>query len=124
MIEIDQILSSEERHELRKTFGVKSFQQTAHLFYEGHIPLFGFILINGECRLFKKKKLVCHLEIGTIIGAKEILNYLPFSYSGIIAENSELIIIDRTSLLEITEQRSPKHLFNILSKNLISSQSA
>lgn len=86
---------------LSKLGHVKNFTETTTLFYQNHIPIVAYFVINGEIRLFKGKHLKSKITIGEIVGVKELLMDEPSTVSAVATSKSTLCYLDRSAIYSI-----------------------
>lgn len=77
------------------------FNRQTDLIYKGHIPHAAYLLVNGRMCL-KDKSHELPLEKGAIVGIKEILSNTPFKYNVVISEGSEVLILDKSTIEELS----------------------
>jgi len=107
-----------EKHEisaLGNIFEERLYNTSAELFYEGHIPHVGYILLDGNVILGKKRKVKSELSPGTVIGVKELMTNTPVSYFARIYSGSKVFILDRSSLKSLNQKQDP-HLRPLIDK--------
>ncbi len=97
-------LNPKEIKKLLLNVGSRIYQTRSELIYKGHIPLAGFILIKGAIDLMQGKKLVGSIAPGQLLGLNEALHHIPFKYQAIIESNSEVIILDQSTLKELSQE--------------------
>lgn len=88
---------------LKVHFPIKVFKSHSHLFYEGHIPISGFLIIDGTIQVSKKNKLKKLLSKGTLVGLRELLSKTPSNISVEVFPNTEVFFLDRSTVLELKE---------------------
>lgn len=98
-------------------FPTKVYKSQAHLFYEGQIPIAGYLVIDGSIQISKKKKFKKMLQKGSLIGVSELINKAPSTISAEVFPNTLLCFLDRTTLLEIYT-KADKELSSLL-KNIL-----
>jgi CRP-like cAMP-binding protein len=94
-------LSSELIKKIITCFPSKKFKFKSHLFYEGQIPISGYLILDGSIELSSKKKFKKILLPGNLIGICELLEKKPIAVSAEVSPNTEVCFIDRTTLLEM-----------------------
>lgn len=82
-------------------FPSKKYKVQSHLFYEGQIPISGFLIINGAIKISNKKKYSKILSTGTIIGIDEYIHKKPISLTAEVYPNTEICFIDKATLMEL-----------------------
>lgn len=97
-------LKPKELKKLLLNVGSRIYKTRSELIYKGHIPLAGFILIEGAIDIMQGKKLVGSIVPGQLLGLNEALNHIPFKYQAIIEANSEVIILDQSTLKELSHE--------------------
>lgn len=76
------------------------YQPETPLFYEGQIPQAAFILLGGEFSLKKNSKPVRSYEIGSLVGIKELIHFIPSKFRLTSSKRSKVIIISKSFLNE------------------------
>lgn len=82
-------------------FPSKKFKSQSYLFYEGQIPISGYLILEGSIQVSYKKKFKKMLHSGYLLGITELLNKKPIQLSAEAFPNTEVCFIDRTTLMEI-----------------------
>ena len=100
-------------------FPSKRFKSQSHLFYEGQVPISGYLILDGSIQVSYKKKFKKMLNSGHLLGVSELLNNKPIQMSAEAFPNTNVCFIDKTTLLEIFQGDDIElvTLFKILSKN-------
>jgi CRP-like cAMP-binding protein len=94
-------LNSDLIDKITDYFPSKKFKSQSHLFYEGQIPISGYLVLDGSIQVSYKKKFKKMLNAGYLIGVAELLNKKPIQLSAEAFPNTEICFLDRTTLLEI-----------------------
>jgi CRP-like cAMP-binding protein len=94
-------LSRDLVNKITTYFPSKKFKTQSHLFYEGQIPISGYLIIDGSIQVSYKKKFKKMLNAGYLLGVNELLNKKPIQLSAEAFPNTEVCFIDKTTLLEI-----------------------
>ena len=89
---LDQILSY---------FPSKKYKVQSHLFYEGQVPISGFLIINGAVKISNGKMFSKILSTGTIVGIDEHINKRPIPLSAEVYPNTEICFIDKGTLMDL-----------------------
>ena len=100
-------------------FPSKKFKAQSYLFYEGQIPISGYLILEGSIQVSYKKKFKKMLNSGYLLGISELLNKKPIQLSAEAFPNTEVCFIDRTTLMEIFQGNDTEllTLFKTLYKN-------
>lgn len=96
-------LTLQDVEALKKIFDTNHYQVTQDIIYEGQTPHVGFVLVDGEVQLKKRNKVVKSIQDQSVIGINELVNNTKSSYSIGITKDSDVIILDRSSLNELKE---------------------
>ena len=80
---------------------VYSIDQEIH--YEGHIPIVGYLILDGQIKLTKNDRLKLVLEAGHLFGLTELMNRMPFDFTAKVSKQSRICYLDRSTILEIME---------------------
>lgn len=110
-------LTSEHAAALLKVCPPCLYPIDSDLVHEGHVPMAGYYLLEGEIKLVKNKKVIKTLGAGTLFGVHEILNKLPIKYSIKIQGNSKVCVLDRSTVKELLhriEQNEFPRIFEAL----------
>lgn len=99
-------LTSSEIKLLKKQYQSLTFQGGCDLVYETQIPNTGIVLINGELALFRKKKLKTKVQPGSLLGVHELVHNIPVEHSCKVLGNSELIMIQKSDIIEALSDES------------------
>ncbi len=85
-------------------FPTKVYKSHAHLFYEGQIPISGYLVLDGSVQISKKKKFKKMLQSGSLIGLAELMNKLPSPISAEVFPNTLVCFLDKSTLIEIYQK--------------------
>lgn len=96
-------LTIDELDILKSMFNTMSFSKAFNLVYEKQIPNTGIALVSGEIHLCRKSKILEIITPGCLLGVHYILNNEPVSLSCKVAENSNIILINKPDLLAAIE---------------------
>ena len=110
-------LSSKEIKSLKRKFSSLKFKATFDLIYETQIPNSGILLLDGELKLLKRKKVSSTISPGHIIGIYEMMNNEPAKNGCIVMENSELIMLHKTDIMEALSDKN-SDLYGIIKDTL------
>ena len=94
-------LSSSLIDKITTYFPSKKFKAQSYLFYEGQIPISGYLILKGSIQVSYKKKFKKMLSSGYLLGISELLDKKPIQLSAEAFPNTEVCFIDRTTLMEI-----------------------
>ncbi len=95
------------------------FQKPTILFYEGQIPIVGYIIIDGEVTLLKNKKVKNILKKGFIFGIRELYHNGVVLLEAKVSPMTQLLYIDKSLLLEILSHKHGEQLKRLF-QNFIS----
>lgn len=98
-----------------------SYNVSAELYYEDHIPLVGYLLLEGKGKLFKKRRKDISLKAGDLIGLIELMEHTPSKYGASIDENTTVAFLDKSTILEIIEEEIDEDLKRIFEDFLVNS---
>ncbi len=82
-------------------FPSKIYKTLSPLFYEGQIPISGYLILNGSIQITSKKKLKKIFESGSLIGLNELINKKPSNVSAEVFPNTKVCFLDKSSLCEL-----------------------
>lgn len=112
------------RHLIEKIttyFPSQKFKSQSYLFYEGQIPISGYLILDGSIQVSYKKKFKKMLSSGYLLGINELLSKKPIQLSAEAFPNTEICFIDKTTLMEIYQGDDTELLtiFKNLFKNVV-----
>lgn len=99
-------LAPEELKKLLDRFKSKKFNSDFNLVYEKQIPNVAVLLTNGEVQIYKRNKLLDIVGPGALLGLTQLLQNKALNFTCKIGKDSEVILFDRSTLLE--EQKNPE----------------
>lgn len=99
-------LSPEQVEEIRTHFSSKKFKSQSYLFYEGQIPISGYLILDGTIQISANNKYKKILTNGTIIGVHELLKKEPIMISAEVFPNTELCFLDKSTMQEMLENEN------------------
>jgi CRP-like cAMP-binding protein len=99
-------LNADLLEKIHQFFPSKKYKTQSHLFYEGQVPISGYLILDGSIKISKKKKLKKILSAGSVIGVDELIQKKPVDVSAEVYPNTELCFIDKTTLLEIIKKET------------------
>lgn len=103
-------LTRKEIKLLKKHFPILKFNSDFFLVYEAQIPNTGIVLLNGELTFFKNNKIKFSVMPGTMFGLSMLFNNKPSAFGCRVKENSEIILIQKSDILEaISNEDSELH---------------
>lgn len=108
-----QIVSELEKGEFQR---IEVHFETC-IIYEGHIPHVGYLLLHGEAFLCKRGRPLQKLQQHSLIGVEELFSHSPFKWELRVSPGTALLVLDRSTLLEILNDRD--HTAHSLIKDLI-----
>lgn len=106
-------LSLRETNLLKKHFQSLVFNFDFDLVYESQVPNIGVVLLNGNISFMKKKKVQFSASPYSMMGISMLLKNEPSEYSYRIMGNSEVIIIQKSIILEVLSDKDSE-LYTIL----------
>lgn len=110
-------LSSDNIKKITAHFPTKTYKANSTLYYEGQIPISGYLIVIGNIQISKKKKFKKILSSGCIIGVSELINKIPSQISAEVFPNSQICFLDKSTILElclIVDSELSRLLQNIL----------
>ncbi len=111
-------LSKHEIKILKKRFQTLVFNADFDLVCESHIPSTGIVLLGGEIKLFKKKKIQSRILPGCMLGIYELMNNQPTSNGCKVVGSSELILIQKSDVLEALNDKDSE-LYTIIKESIL-----
>ncbi len=94
-------LSSQNVEKITALFPTKIFKAKSTLFYEGQIPISGYLVVLGTIQITKKKKFKKLLSTGTLVGISDLMNKTPSSICVEVFPNTQICFLDKTTLMEM-----------------------
>ena len=85
-------------------FPIKTFKSQSHLFYEGQIPIVGYLVIDGAIKITKNNKQQKILKPGSLFGLSELIHKKPSKISAEVLPETSLCFLDKSTILEIAGQ--------------------
>lgn len=101
-------LSPTEIKVLKERYNVLKFNSPCELVYESQVPNTGIVLVDGQLGLLKKKKVQVNLEPGSVVGIRNIVQNDPSSVGCKVLENAELIMLNKSEILNALEEKDPE----------------
>lgn len=98
-----------------------AYSVSAELYYEDHIPFVGYLFKEGKGKLFKRRRKDYPLRSGDLVGLIELMQHSPSNYGAMVEENSTLIFLDKSTILEIIEEEIDTDLKEIFEGFLVNS---
>lgn len=106
------------KEEVKHYFSPKFFHNKSPLFYQGQIPLSGFFILKGSVEIYKNKKNKKTFSPGTIFGLNECINKIPMKFNAEALPESELCILDQSTIKEILENEEKTEIKEDIKKIL------
>ncbi len=101
------LLTNDELGVLEGHMRSVSYDTDFSVHYEGQVPYVGHVLYKGIGHKSKGKKKIGMKE-GEVFGIRELLENIPCDRGLIIEKGTQLLAIDKTSLLDILSGRDKK----------------
>lgn len=95
-------LSSDLIKKITSYFPSKKYKTQSYLFYEGQVPISGFLILDGSIQISQKKKIKKMLRAGYLLGVFELLNKMPIEISAEVCPDTEICFLDKTTLMELS----------------------
>lgn len=93
-------LNENELSRLTQELGTIYFPQDFHFAYQKQIPNAGIVLLKGEILLLKNKKISERIGPGILLGMRNLLQETPLKSSWYILKDSEVIILNKSQILD------------------------
>jgi hypothetical protein len=110
-------LSHDEIQILRERYRALKFNNSFDLVYETQVPNTGIVLLEGQIALLKKKKVQTTIEPGSLLGINNIINNEPSLVGCKVLGNSELIMLNKSEILEALNDKDPE-LYAIIKETM------
>ena len=101
-------LSSDAIKALKKIANRKTYTTDTPLHYQGQHPIVAYLVLKGNILLLKKNKIYHKLSKGALAGYQELFSNTPSLYTAQVTSDSEICYIDKSTLLEIKNSKSPE----------------
>lgn len=111
-------LTQNEIRFLKGHFQSLIFNRDFDLVYETQVPNTGIVLLSGELALYKRKKLKSQISPGSMLGVYELINNCPTQLNCKVFNNSELILIQKSDILDALSDKTSE-LYDILKGNIL-----
>lgn len=95
-----------ELQQINDEFKAVTFNNEFDFVYEEQVPNTAILLTDGELTLYRKNKLLEVIDPGHLLGAYQLLHNEPVKYSCKVARNSKVILLDKSTLLEASDDPS------------------
>ncbi len=102
-LEIHQ-LTPEHVSFLLQRLPARIYNSSEALVYEDQVPLAGYVLLEGEIIAETRGAIPQRVPINSMICTQELLNGIPLKQTITISPGSKVIILDKSSVLEILEE--------------------
>lgn len=96
-------ISAELIKKLIALFPTKTYKVSSPLFYEGQIPISGYLILDGSIQISKKKKFKKILNAGTLLGVKELMLRKPISVSAEVFPNTAICYLDQSTIHDLCQ---------------------
>lgn len=110
-------LTAQQIKFLRKQFNSLVFNSNFDLVYESQVPNTGIVLLNGEIALYRKKKVKAIVTPGHMLGVCKLLNNEPAQHDYKVSQNSELIMLQKSDILEAIDNQDSE-LYAIIKETI------
>lgn len=94
-------LDKKSIEKLKEICRIQIFSIGTPLFYQGHIPMVGYLVIDGSINLIKNKKIKSTVRAGGVIGVKELFENTPSSVTAEVTSNTTICYIDRSTVQDL-----------------------
>ena len=99
-------LSVKDLNILKAKFETLTFNTAFDLVYEKQVPNTGVVLLGGELELLRHKQVQARISPGCILGLQQMVNNEPVKLGCKVKENSVLIMIQKSDIMEALENSS------------------
>ena len=96
-------ISSDLIKKILAKFPTKIYKVNSPLFYEGQIPISGYLILDGSIQI-SKKKFTKILNAGTLLGVKELMLRKPISVSAEVFPNTEICYLDQSTIHDLCQE--------------------
>lgn len=100
-----KMLTAKELKLLKQNFEPVTFNNFFILVHEKQVPSTCIILLNGKLEFLKHKKVEKFIEPGILLGVSHLIHNNPVKFDWKITDGSEVILIQKTDILEILEDK-------------------
>lgn len=91
-------LSSNLIEQITAHFPTKIYRISSTLFYEGHTPISGYLIVEGCIQISKKKKIKKILSRGALIGISDFINRRQSEISAEVTPFTEVCFLDKGTM--------------------------
>jgi CRP-like cAMP-binding protein len=91
-------LDKKTTEKLKAVCRVQQFTSPTPLFYQGHVPMVAYLVIDGSVNLLKNKKIKQTVKAGGVIGVKELLERTPSSVTAETSPNTTICYLDHSTV--------------------------
>ncbi|MDD0853393.1 cyclic nucleotide-binding domain-containing protein [Halobacteriovorax sp. GB3] len=102
--------------EIEQAVDTHTFPIQSDLFYEGQIPIVGYLLLDGHVQMLRNKKVKAIISKGTLFGVKELMTNSPSHYSAQILPGTKVCFLDKSSVLEFIEKHQGQDIGELFQK--------
>lgn len=100
-----KLLTEEQKEKLLKYFRVHKFEKSFDLVYENQIPNVSVVVSKGSIQLIGRNKVKADINLNTWLGFYHNLMNKPVRYGWRVIEGSELLIIEKSELLKLVNEK-------------------
>ncbi len=106
-------LEKKQIEKLKQICRIQTLVNPTPLFYQGHVPMVAYLVLDGAVNLTKNKKLKTIVRSGGVIGAKELITHSPSTVTAEAHSNTTVCYLDRSTVQDIMNNGDPElsHLF-------------
>lgn len=98
------ILTPEQVNYFTHFSHVRLYSSQTQLIYAGQVPTAAYLLVEGKIILKDAQKRTIRVcEKHSLIGFPELYNKIPYKYTVEIENGSKVIILDKSTMLEISK---------------------
>lgn len=112
-------VSLEVLEKLKSIAQSHSYSVDSDLYYENHIPIVAYLILEGMGKLFKRLRKDIPLKPGDLIGLIELANHTASPYGAQVNSGTIVLFLDRSTINEIIDEEIDEDLKRIFQDLLV-----
>ncbi len=113
------ILEKSVIDEITSHTNIHTYQLQLNLYYEGQIPIVGYLLLEGHIQLLRNKRVKSVLSKGTLFGVHELMTNTPIQHCAEVLPNSKICFLDKSTILEFVNEHRKEEIRDLFKKLII-----
>lgn len=91
---------------LKSVCRVQQFTNPTPLFYQGHVPMVAYLVLEGSVNLIRNKKIKSSVKAGGVIGIQELLDHTTSTVTAETSTNTTVVYLDKSTVQEFMKQNN------------------